>query len=242
MLATANRHKRREFALILPPHEVLPMPRGVVLPPESTESFAANARAKARALLDAVRGHAADWAADRDSPAERDLPTDSGSPTDRDSPTDSGSSGDRDSTEDREKAPDFFIADDSGLEVEALGWGPGVISSRYSGREGDDAANIDKLLVALAPVVEETARRARFVCELACLAADGREVAVRGEWWGRIARSPRGDGGFGYDPVFVPEGSDLTVAELSDEAKNRASHRARAARALLARLREEGLL
>jgi XTP/dITP diphosphohydrolase len=218
MLATANRHKRREFARILAPHEVLPMPRGVVLPPEGTESFAANARTKARALREAVQGHAPERVPDRDSRM------------------------DRDSRRDREKAPEFFIADDSGLEVEALGWGPGVISSRYSGREGDDRANIDKLLVALAPGAEETARRARFVCELACLAADGEEIVVRGEWWGRIARSARGDGGFGYDPVFVPDGSDLTVAQLPDEAKNRASHRARAARALLARLRAEGVL
>ncbi len=212
MLATANRHKRREFALILAPHEVLPMPRDVVLPPEGTESFAANARAKARALREAAQKHTR------------------------------GTPSDDQSAADRETAPDFFIADDSGLEVEALGWGPGVISSRYSGREGDDRANIDKLLVALAPALEETARRARFVCELACQAADGEETVVRGEWWGHIARSPRGDGGFGYDPVFVPDGSDLTVAQLPDEAKNRASHRARAARALLARLQAEGVL
>ncbi len=217
MLATANRHKRREFALILARHEVLPMPRGVVLPPEGTESFATNARTKARALREAVQ--------------ERP----------RGAPSDDESATDRDSRRDRETTPDFFIADDSGLEVEALGWGPGVISSRYSGREGDDRANIEKLLVALAPVAEETARRARFVCELACLAAGGEETVVRGEWWGRIARSPQGDGGFGYDPVFVPDGSDLTVAQLPDEAKNRASHRARAARALLARLQADGV-
>ena len=117
-----------------------------------------------------------------------------------------------------------------------------MISSRYSGREGDDRANIDKLLVALAPVREETARRARFVCELACVGRGRARGRVRGEWWGHIARSPRGDGGFGYDPVFVPDGSDLTVAQLPDEAKNRASHRARAARALLARLQAEGVL
>jgi XTP/dITP diphosphohydrolase len=217
MLATANRHKRREFALILAPHDVLPMPRGVVLPPEGTESVAANAMAKAQALREAVQGSVTG------TPAG-DAAADSGSPRER------------------ETAPGFYIADDSGLEVEALDWAPGVISSRYSGREGDDRANIDKLLAALAPVSEETARRARFVCELACVAADGVETAVRGEWWGRIAGSPQGDGGFGYDPVFVPDGSDLTVAQLPDEAKNRASHRARAARALLARLSVDGQL
>jgi XTP/dITP diphosphohydrolase len=218
LLATANRHKRREFSLILAPHEVLPMPSGVVLPPEGTESFAANARAKARALRAAVQARVRGTSADGRLAVAPDSPGDDA------------------------VAPDFFIADDSGLEVEALGWGPGVISSRYSGREGDDRANITKLLVALAPDSEETARRARFVCELACLAADGEETVVRGEWWGHIACAPRGDGGFGYDPVFVPDGSDRTVAQLSDEAKNRASHRARAARALLARLHAEGEL
>jgi XTP/dITP diphosphohydrolase len=124
--------------------------------------------------------------------------------------------------------PDFFIADDSGLEVEALGWGPGVISSRYAGREGDDRANVEKLLVALASVCEETARRARFVCEVTCLTPDGEEVAVRGEWWGRIAAAARGDAGFGYDPVFVPDGFSKTFAEMSLEEKNRLSHRAKA--------------
>jgi XTP/dITP diphosphohydrolase len=228
MLATANRHKRREFALILAPHEVLGMPGDIALPPEGTESFAANARAKALALREAVQARAPGARSDDEVPA-------SGA-----SPRGREAEADRETTWDGEAAPDFFIADDSGLEVEALGWGPGVVSSRYSGREGDDRANIAKLLVALAPVTEETARRARFVCELACVAADGREVAVRGEWWGRIAGSPRGDGGFGYDPVFVPDDSDLTVAQLPDAAKNRASHRARAARALLARLEAEG--
>lgn len=212
LLATANRHKLREFALILAPHEVLPMPPGVVLPPEGTESFAANARAKARALREAVLG---------------------GSP---------GTAADQDVASEALTAPDFFIADDSGLEVEALDWAPGVISSRYSGREGDDRGNIEKLLVALAPATEEAARRARFVCELACLDAGGREIVARGEWWGHTAAAPRGEGGFGYDPVFVPEGSDQTVAQWPDEAKNRASHRARAARSLLVRLRDEGLL
>jgi XTP/dITP diphosphohydrolase len=214
MLATANRHKLLEFALILAPHEVVPKPPGVGLPPEGTESFAANARAKVRALSEAVPAGA--------------------------SPSGTGTGG---MAEDAGgAAPDFFIADDSGLEVEALDWGPGVISSRYCGREGDDAANIEKLLAALAPPRDEAARRARFVCELACLAADGREFDARGEWWGHIAPAPRGKGGFGYDPVFVPDGSDLTVAQWPDEEKNRQSHRARAARALFACLHEVGLL
>jgi XTP/dITP diphosphohydrolase len=133
------------------------------------------------------------------------------------------------------------IADDSGLEVEALDWRPGVESSRYAGREGDDAGNVVKLLGELAEL-SDSARGARFVCCIACVLPDGRTVESRGEWWGAIAPRPRGSGGFGYDPVFVPAGSDLTVAELPQELKDRASHRALAGRALLATLTGEGVL
>lgn len=133
------------------------------------------------------------------------------------------------------------IADDSGLEVEALAWRPGVESSRYAGREGDDAGNVAKLLGELAGLGEGE-RRARFVCCIACVAPDGRIVESRGEWWGAIAPQPRGSGGFGYDPVFVPEGSDLTVAEWPQSLKDKASHRALAGGALLKMLTEEGVL
>ena len=134
-------------------------------------------------------------------------------------------------------APDtHVIADDSGLEVEALGGAPGVISSRYAGVHGDDAANNAKLLADLAEETEPEARRARFVSVIACVSADGEEFDVRGEWPGVVATAPRGFGGFGYDPVIVPDGETRTVAELSDEEKSAASHRARAGRALLAAL------
>ncbi len=140
-------------------------------------------------------------------------------------------------------APDVFcLADDSGLEVEALDWAPGVTSSRYAGREGDAQANIVKLLAALEGRAEAGARRARFVCALDAVAADRRHFAVTGEWWGTIAPAPRGNGGFGYDPVFVPEGEEQTVAELPQARKDRLSHRARAAQALLELLRTEGVL
>jgi XTP/dITP diphosphohydrolase len=228
MLATQNRHKLLEFGLIMAPHEVVAMPESVELPPEGTESFAANSSVKARALREAVarlHGRAAGEA--------------SAVPAGRKGAA-AGTASANDTAD--VTAPDFFIADDSGLEVEALGWGPGVISSRYAGREGDDRANIEKLLAALAAVRVEQGRRARFVCEIACLTPDGLEVDVRGEWWGRIAGTPLGAGGFGYDPVFLPDGSGLTVAQWPDGEKNRASHRARAASALLARLGEEGLL
>jgi len=135
--------------------------------------------------------------------------------------------------------PDYFIGDDSGLEVEALGWRPGVLSSRYAGEDATDADNNAKLLVQL-EAEGSFSRRARFVCVLAAVAPDMAETIVRGEWWGVIATSPSGDGGFGYDPVFVPDGDRLTVAELSQEQKDRASHRALAGRALLETLQRQG--
>jgi len=141
--------------------------------------------------------------------------------------------------------PDLFcLADDSGLEVEALGWAPGVTSARYAGVDGPgaDAANVARLLREMAGFAGPLARRARFVCSVVAIASDMREYAATGHWWGAIATAPRGEGGFGYDPVFVPEGSDLTVAEWPQADKDQASHRALAGRALLERLRREGLL
>ena len=138
----------------------------------------------------------------------------------------------------------FYLADDSGLEVEALGWAPGVTSARYAGVDGPgaDAANVARLLREMAGCAGPRARRARFVCSVVAIAGDMREYAATGHWWGAIATAPRGEGGFGYDPVFVPEGSDLTVAEWPQADKDQASHRALAGRALLQRLRREGLL
>jgi XTP/dITP diphosphohydrolase len=138
----------------------------------------------------------------------------------------------------------FCLADDSGLEVEALGWAPGVTSARYAGVDGPgaDAANVARLLREMAGFAGPLARRARFVCAVVAVAPDLTEYAATGHWWGAIATAPRGEGGFGYDPVFVPEGSDLTVAEWPQADKDQASHRALAGRALLERLRREGLL
>jgi XTP/dITP diphosphohydrolase len=141
--------------------------------------------------------------------------------------------------------PDLFcLADDSGLEVEALGWAPGVTSARYAGVDGPgaDTANIARLLREMAGFAGPPARRARFVCSVVAIGPDLREYAATGHWWGAIATAPRGEGGFGYDPVFVPEGSDRTVAEWPQADKDQASHRALAGRALLDRLRREGLL
>ncbi|RVW03665.1 RdgB/HAM1 family non-canonical purine NTP pyrophosphatase [Rhodococcus spongiicola] len=119
------------------------------------------------------------------------------------------------------------VADDSGIEVDALRGMPGVLSARWSGSHGDDDANTALLLSQLSDVPDER-RGAAFVSACA-LAIPGQDpVVVRGEWRGRIVREPRGENGFGYDPVFEPEGEDRTSAELSPEEKDAASHRGRA--------------
>lgn len=127
----------------------------------------------------------------------------------------------------------WVMADDSGLEVAALGGAPGVRSARYAGRDGDTPANNALLLKNLAGVAD---RSARFTCAIVLVSPDGAEHAVEGHCPGRIAEAPSGAGGFGYDPLFVPEGRDRTFAELSADEKNAISHRGRAlaaARALL---------
>jgi XTP/dITP diphosphohydrolase len=121
-----------------------------------------------------------------------------------------------------------MLGEDSGLEVEALGGGPGIRSARYA-PEREEA--IARLLDELQGI---EAREARYVCELVLIAPDGPEFRGTGVLEGRIADEARGSEGFGYDPVFVPEGEERTVAELGNEWKSRNSHRARAARALLA--------
>jgi len=120
------------------------------------------------------------------------------------------------------------LADDSGLEVEALGGAPGVFSARYAGAGASDADRRKLLLSELADVAGEE-RKARFVCVVAVAAPDGSMLnASEGVCHGTIAFEPRGEGGFGYDPLFVPDGFEQTFAELADSIKNRISHRARA--------------
>ena len=123
------------------------------------------------------------------------------------------------------------VADDSGLEVDALGGAPGVRSARYAGEGAGDRANLDKLLAELAGVPPER-RGARFRCA-AVLADPGvGEWTAEGTWEGRLLEAPRGTGGFGYDPVFLPDGWDRTSAEVDQATKDAASHRGRAFRAL----------
>ena len=122
------------------------------------------------------------------------------------------------------------LADDSGLEVDGLGGRPGVFSSRYAGEGASDKDNIRKLLEELNGI---SGRNARFVCDLALVFPDGEEIVVEGICEGVILERPRGDGGFGYDPVFFLPDVDKTMAELTAEEKNLISHRARAVRALV---------
>jgi len=209
VLASGNRHKLKEFRGILAPDAVLPMSDDVRLPPEGSSSFEENAAGKALTVADRLNAA---------YPADKGVARIVGGP------------------------PDYVLGDDSGLEVEALGWAPGVVSSRYAGPEATDADNNRRLLreldaaAALAPEL----RRARFVCVLVAVAPSrGREgdaagpIVARGEWWGTIAAAPSGDGGFGYDPLFVPDGDTRSAAELPAAEKDRRSHRALAGRELL---------
>jgi len=132
----------------------------------------------------------------------------------------------------------FVIADDSGLEVDALGGAPGIYSARYAGANATEKEKIGKLLRELARVgATDYGRRARFRCVVA-LARNGKLLQSReGIVEGRIADEARGDSGFGYDPIFVPNGFEQTFGELPTEVKNTISHRAKAVRVLAVRLR-----
>lgn len=124
---------------------------------------------------------------------------------------------------------EWVLADDSGIAAAALGGAPGVHSARYAGEHASDAENLARLLAALDGVAD---RRVSYVAELVAISPDGRELRARGELRGTLAAESRGDGGFGYDPGFVPEGETRTVAEMAAAEKDRISHRGRAAEAL----------
>jgi XTP/dITP diphosphohydrolase len=182
VLATRNPYKLREFEALLAPHRVLPLPDEVELPPETGDTFAANATGKARAAADATGMSA--------------------------------------------------IADDSGIAAAALGGRPGVRSARYAGEHATDEENLEKLL----DEVPDGDRRVAYVCALAFTEPHGPVHVVEERCEGTLAAEPRGDGGFGYDPAFVPVDYDdgRTMAELTPEEKDAISHRGRAARAFLA--------
>ena len=134
------------------------------------------------------------------------------------------------------------VADDSGLEVDALNGMPGVLSARWAGRHGDDSANLQLVLDQLVDVPEDR-RGAAFVCAAALVVPPGVEISgtetvVRGQWRGALTRAARGSNGFGYDPIFMPDGDRRTSAELEPAEKDAVSHRGRALRALLPALRD----
>jgi XTP/dITP diphosphohydrolase len=132
------------------------------------------------------------------------------------------------------------VADDSGICVDVLGGAPGVFSAYWAGHRKDAVANLELLLDQLSDIADEH-RAAQFVSTIALVIPGGDEHVVEGVWPGRLASAPAGEGGFGYDPVFIPDGQDgtpRTVAEWSPAEKNAASHRARAFAALAPLLRE----
>ncbi|MFN8148419.1 MAG: RdgB/HAM1 family non-canonical purine NTP pyrophosphatase [Candidatus Nanopelagicales bacterium] len=128
------------------------------------------------------------------------------------------------------------VADDSGLCVDALNGMPGILSARWSGG-GGDVANLELVLAQLGDTPDERLG-AQFRCAVALVLPDGREATVHGEMRGRLVRAPRGTNGFGYDPIFVPDGESRTSAELSSEEKDAISHRGNALRALVPVLRD----
>lgn len=130
------------------------------------------------------------------------------------------------------------LADDSGLCCDALDGAPGVLSARFAGTHGDDANNNARLLELLSDKVDKSAH---YTCAMALVYPDGRVLCAEGYMYGRIIDEPRGEHGFGYDPLFIPVGDSRTVAEMSDEEKNSISHRGRALELLLKKLNGEDI-
>jgi XTP/dITP diphosphohydrolase len=129
------------------------------------------------------------------------------------------------------------VADDSGLCVDVLGGAPGIFSARWSGKHGDDRANLELLLAQLSDI-DDTHRSAHFACAAALALPDGTERVVEGRLLGTLRHTPAGDGGFGYDPILQPLGDARTCAQLTAEEKNAISHRGKAFRALVPVVRE----
>jgi XTP/dITP diphosphohydrolase len=186
VLATRNAHKVRELGALLDGHDLVALPDDVELPPETGETFAANALPKARAAADATG--------------------------------------------------ELAFGDDSGIESAALGGAPGVRSARFAGPDATDADNLALLIERAPPGSALT-----YVCVIALVDPHTGEASLfEGRCTGTMADAPRGTGGFGYDPIFVPDDRDdgRTMAELTPQEKDAISHRGRAARALLGHLRE----
>jgi XTP/dITP diphosphohydrolase len=180
LLATRNAHKLEEFGRILLPHTVVALPDGIEMPPETGNTFAANALIKAQAASEAT-GQAA-------------------------------------------------FADDSGIAAAALDGAPGIYSARFAGENASDQENLDKLL---REVPGDGDRRVAYVCAIAYVVPGREPVFFEERCEGQLAHEPRGSGGFGYDPAFLPDeiGDGRTMAELTAAEKDAISHRGRAARA-----------
>ena len=125
------------------------------------------------------------------------------------------------------------LADDSGICVDVLGGSPGVFSAYWAGHDKDDGANLALLLDQISDLVRDEDRTAHYTSVIALVTPEGAEHTVEGIWPGRVAREPRGEGGFGYDPIFVPDGDDRSAAELTASEKNAVSHRSRALEAIV---------
>jgi XTP/dITP diphosphohydrolase len=184
ILSTRNRHKLEEMAEMLPGVDLRPLPDEVELPPETGDSFEANALIKARAA--------------------------------------------------REATGEVTIADDSGIEAADLGGAPGIYSARYAGEGASDEENLEKLLREVDAAAGD--RRAAYVCAIALIDEEGHEYVFEARCEGTLLREGRGEGGFGYDPAFVPDETrrddERTFSELSPEEKNAISHRGKAVRML----------
>jgi XTP/dITP diphosphohydrolase len=215
-LASGNAHKAREFQALADAGalrgalEIVPAraPGGMPRVEEDTGTFAGNAEKKARALREKLLRE--NLLHEKSNAACPRPPPLSGQP--------------------RTAGPShetWVLADDSGLCVDALGGGPGVESAYYAGPQGDSAANLAKL-VRVMRNVPDTERGAHFKCVLLLIAPDGAAHTFEGRCPGRLAREPRGGSGFGYDPLFIPEGQTRTFSELSEAVKNKLSHRGRA--------------
>lgn len=207
IIATRNKHKVEEIRSILgAEHDYFSLADFPTAPEvvEDADTFEGNARKKAREI--------AEWLESRSGI----LPAHSASRTDR-----------------RDACPTFILADDSGLEVDALNGAPGVASARFAGKQGDYAANNRKLL-AMLKNVPDAKRTARFRCVIALATLDASRSTrheirtVSGACEGRIIHEERGSHGFGYDPLFVPNGHDQTFSQLGADVKDKISHRARA--------------
>ncbi len=207
VLATRNPGKLREIQALLAdlPVEPILLPEDAPEVEETADTFAGNAEIKARAAYEVVSRRSSVVSEGRSAITLIDHPR---------------------LTADDFGAP-WILADDSGLEVDALGGTPGVYSARYAGPGGDDAACVAKLLAELRDV-PDAARTARFRCVMALLSPEQQLWIVEGTLEGRITHFPRGQNGFGYDPVFLVPELGLTTAELSPEEKNRISHRGQA--------------